>query len=253
LVFLVPGIRSFQEFDLGVSVDSDKAISESKSPLPAQNAFDPNSEVQKKYFSESQRIISSQGGGVELSTILNLALKSELSGDDSHDFVENLQRMPSIKWVSPSEKCLRNWSCLRAEFRVALHGFELPRDADVGGAVTIWEIEIFSKRSAELYPEYISLSPRCDTVQCQFNFENYLNSLPFQFKKVCNFKGQASLDRTIYEIRRGGGYFFAISDDGFGSGGTNSHLYIQYLKPSVKSCEFSSIFDEELTGLSAPF
>jgi|GEM_PF-5234355 len=91
-----------------------------------------------------------------------------------------------------------------------------------------------SNSPAKLGPEEVSISPSCDTVQCEFDFKKAMSVKDFSLKKICE-AGPASLRQTAYEVHKGTARVYAVVTDNLGSGGASTELSLFFSTPSPAS------------------
>lgn len=131
---------------------------------------------------------------------------------------------PEVEWqsVGVETSCGSFASCRRGSARVSVAGKELQNLRQRPQPVT-WEIFMASSMPAKFGPEQVHISPSCDTVSCEFDFEKGMARSGIALKRLCH-AGPASFRQTAYRLSKGKMSVIAIVNDSLGSGGASTTL-----------------------------
>ncbi len=142
---------------------------------------------------------------------------------------------PQIIWATSGIEerpyCGGYESCRRGVVRVRLDGKELMHLRQRLEPVS-WEIEMLSESSPRFGPTRVHLTPRCDTVDCYFDFKKAIGNASLSLRQLCR-AGPAPFRQTAYVMRKGTRQTVLVVEEGQGSGGANASIVLLY-KPAEK-------------------
>jgi hypothetical protein len=84
---------------------------------------------------------------------------------------------------------------------------------------------------AKFGPEVVEIAPRCDTVQCAFNFRKALAGSGINLTKLCE-AGSGPFHVTAFLAQNAGKSSYILVSDHQGSGGESTTLTVTFKKPS---------------------
>lgn len=142
---------------------------------------------------------------------------------------------PQITWQSvgvETESCGSYASCRRGTARVTVLGKELQNLRQRLEPIE-WDIFMASQAPAKFGPQEVEITPRCDTVNCEFDFEQAMAGSGTTVTILCKLRS-VSFRRTVYRLIHGHLEADAAVDTNFGSGGASNDLTLYYPNyPSV--------------------
>jgi len=148
-----------------------------------------------------------------------------------------------IVWKSvgvETNSCGSYAACRIGEARISFDGKELKNLRKTIEPVQ-WDIYIYSTMPAKFSPEGIDISPRCDTVACEFSLGHELESAGFKTKKLCESRSPAE-NASGFRISLAGHVAYLKYDSGSGSGGTSDSLEISLTRAAPKNlCALDTI------------
>ena len=140
---------------------------------------------------------------------------------------------PQINWESSGidvrPDCGKYESCRSGTTRVLLNGKEL-QNLRVRLEPVSWEVFMVSNSPSKFGLEKVIIYPRCDTVQCSFDFKKAMGKKGFVLKQLCN-AGPEVYRQTAYEIKRGSKKVYAVIDENLGSGGSSTSITLLFTPP----------------------
>lgn len=132
---------------------------------------------------------------------------------------------PEIRWQSAgveTKNCGTFSSCRRGTARVVVMGEELQNLRQRLEPVQ-WTLFMSSSRPAKFGPQQVTLSPSCDTVNCEFKFEEAIADSGVSIKRLCH-AGPGPFRQTAYALTQGRKRAVAVVNQSSGSGGDSTSL-----------------------------
>lgn len=132
---------------------------------------------------------------------------------------------PEILWQSvgvETRGCGTSSSCRRGTARVSVAGKELQNLRQRLEPVQ-WKLFMTSSGLAKFGPEQISISPSCDTVSCEFDFERAMAGSGITMRRLCH-AGPNPFRQTAYALSQGARRAVAVVAQSSGSGGDSTSL-----------------------------
>lgn len=146
------------------------------------------------------------------------------------------EETPQIDWTSTGVESRPNCgiyeSCRRGSARVALGDRELQNLRNRLEPVR-WSIFMRSANLSKFGPEVVSITPYCDTVSCEFEFEELMSRNGFTLNRLCKYNAYYG-SRTGYEVTKRGKKVYALYEENLGSGGRSNRLEL-HLRPPTNS------------------
>lgn len=140
------------------------------------------------------------------------------------------EHSPQIAWESvgvETDTCGDVYeSCRRGSVRVSLSGKEMMNLRQRMEPVT-WEILMTSKTVEKFGPQKISISPVCDKVECNFDFQKALKQSRITLKQLCK-AGPPVFQQTAYLASEGSKQVFVVVSENQGSGGASTSLELSF-------------------------
>lgn len=136
---------------------------------------------------------------------------------------------PQINWQSvgvETGSCGSYAACRRGTARVTVLGKELQNLRQRLEPVQ-WLIFMSSFAPAKFGPQQVEISPHCDAVSCQFNFERAMVGSGITITKLCQLKS-VGLQQAVYRLIRGRSEAEVVVDTNFGSGGISNDLTLYF-------------------------
>lgn len=136
---------------------------------------------------------------------------------------------PQINWQSvgvETGSCGSYTSCRRGTARVTVLGKELQNLRQRLQPIE-WRIFMASYAPAKFGPQEVTIVPRCDSVACQFNFEQAMVGSGITITKLCQLKS-IGLQQAVYRLIRGRLEAEAVVDTNFGSGGISNNFTLYF-------------------------
>lgn len=136
---------------------------------------------------------------------------------------------PEIHWQSvgvETETCGTFSSCRRGTSRVLVAEKELQNLRQRLEPVQ-WDIFMTSSELPKFGPEQVIISPSCDTVSCEFNFEEGMASSGISVQYLCH-AGPDPFRQTAYLLDEVEKQAIAVIDQNSGSGGESTSLTLIY-------------------------
>ncbi|MEC5196478.1 hypothetical protein GGR75_003006 [Xanthomonas campestris] len=132
---------------------------------------------------------------------------------------------PEILWKSvgvETQECGSFSSCRRGTARISVAGKELQNLRQRLEPVQ-WELFMASSGLAKFGPEQMSISPSCDTVSCEFDFEQAMAGSGVAIRRLCH-AGSNPFRQTAYALAQGQRRAVTVIGQNSGSGGESTDL-----------------------------
>jgi hypothetical protein len=120
-------------------------------------------------------------------------------------------------------------ACRKGMVRVSLNGKEIQHLRERLEPIS-WELFMASSDQAKFGPEKIEITPKCDTVECAFDFVSAVQNKGFTFLELCA-AGPGPFRETAYLVKRGAKFTYLVVAESVGSGGKSTSLTLHLKKP----------------------
>lgn len=132
---------------------------------------------------------------------------------------------PQIAWQTvgvETQGCGSYSSCRRGTARVSVAGRELQNLRQRLEPVR-WDLLMTSSDLPKFGPEQVVISPSCDTVSCEFDFESGMAHSGIALQRLCH-AGPSFFRQTAYFLTQRGRHAIAVVVQSSGSGGESTDL-----------------------------
>lgn len=174
---------------------------------------------------------NARGRAIELSALIEAFM---LRSGESPDWSMGAgNSTPQIVWTSVGVEgepdCGVYVACRKGTVRVSIAGEEIQHLRQRLEPIE-WGIFMTSREARRHGPQQIDITPRCDTVDCEFGFEWAFRNKGFTLSEKCK-AGKWGWKQTAYEVRKGGKITYVLVNDNQGSGGSSVFLTLLFTAP----------------------